>query len=212
MLARLQLACALAPLFFLAAIFSPRAQEVMLADLEGAIIEARFLRHQTLIREGHEVSNQLQTDLKIEIGPADKIRQTLSPTVHTVRGIRKGKPTSGEWTLERARETVTRGGGHTVWFFSDGALTFLRTFQGGALKRVFTFTSGPGGLSCTGTENFVREQGVRGIHLNSGFDDVPVIILTARPISATCRVKTPKTLGLDVPPMLLAWADEMIEQ
>jgi hypothetical protein len=193
MLGRYQFVRAVRPLLLLAAISSPASgQAVTLADLEGALVEVRFLRQQTISREGRELSNQFQNDLKIEIGPADTIRQTNSPTAYTTRGTRTGKTTSGSWTLERPQETPTRGGGHGIWIFADGTLTFLRTFQGGALKRVFAFTRGAGGLTCTATQTFAREQGVRGIVLDSGIDNVPTVILSTKPISAMCRIKTAK--------------------
>jgi hypothetical protein len=173
-------------------VYPASAQHITLADLEGAVIEARFLRQQTIFREGHHRSNQFQNDLKIEIGPADKIQQTNNPTAYTVRGIRKGKTTSGSWTIERPRETESRGGGHSMWIFADGTLTFLRTFKGGGLKRVFAFSRDASGLGCTASQTFAHEQGVRGIHLDSSIGDVPVVILSTKPISAMCRVKTAK--------------------
>jgi hypothetical protein len=179
-----------------AVISSPAAEKpVSFDDLKGVVIETRFLRQQTLLREGREVSNQFQTDLKIEIGSPDRIHQTISQTAYTARGTRKGKTMSGSWTLEHPQETTTRGGGHSVWIFADGTLTFLRTYQGGALKRFFTFTRISAGLACTGGENFAREQGVRGIVLNSGIDGVPTVILSTKPVSSTCRVAKQNEAG-----------------
>jgi hypothetical protein len=196
MLGRALFVRAVGPLPLLAAISPALGQAVTLADLEGAAIEVRLLRQQTVLREGREHSNQFQNDLKIEIGPADRIQQTNTTTAYTARGTRKGKTTSGWWTLERPRETTSRGGGHGVWIFADGTLTFLRTFQGGALKRVFAFTGGgAGGLNCTATQTFAREQGVHGIVLESAVDNVPIVILSTKPISAMCRVTKQSEAG-----------------
>jgi hypothetical protein len=164
-------------------------QDVTLADLEGVVIEAQFLRQQNFIRQGRERTNQLQNDLQIEIGFAGNLQQTVSPTAYTANGVMKGKTTSGSWTIEQSREIVTRGGGHGIWIFANRTLTFLRTFKGGGLKREFTFTRGADGLHCTAIETFAYEQGVRGIHLDSGINDMPIVILSTKPISATCRVK-----------------------
>jgi hypothetical protein len=169
---------------------SALGQDVTLADLEGVVIEARFLRQQTFIREGRERTNQVQNDVHIEIGFAGNIQQTVSPTAYTANGARKGKTTSGAWIIEQPRELASRGGGHGVWIFADRALTFLRTFKGGALKRIFAFARGADGLHCTGTETFAYEQGVHGIHLDSGINGMPIVILSTKPISATCRIKT----------------------
>jgi hypothetical protein len=108
-------------MLFLAAISPALGQAVTLADLEGALVEVRFLRQQTIFREGREISNQFQNDLKIEIGPADTTR-------------------------------------------------------------------GAGGLNCTASQSFAREQGIRGIILDSGIDNVPTVIVSTKPISSRCRV------------------------
>jgi hypothetical protein len=117
------------PLLLLAAISPAWGQPVTLADLEGIVIEARLVRQQTHLREGRERSSQVQDDFTIEIGPAGSIHQTINPTSHTARGSRKGKTVSGSFTLERPQETTNSGGGHAVWIYEDGTLTFLRTFQ-----------------------------------------------------------------------------------
>ena len=163
-------------------------EAVALVDLEGAVIEARFLRQQTIIREGREVSNRFQNDLRIDMGPGGKIQQTISPTAYTKRGTRRGKTTSGSWTIGQVREVASRGGGHGVFNFADANLTFFRSFRGGAMKRVFAFTRGAIGLSCSATETFLHEEGVRGIQLDSALDNVPITILSSNPISANCRI------------------------
>jgi hypothetical protein len=46
------------------------------------------------------------------------------------------------------------------------------------------------GLSCTAAnQTFALEHGVHGIVRRSGIDDVPVTILSAKFIAATCRVE-----------------------
>jgi hypothetical protein len=110
MLGQSEFRWAWAPLLLLLGACPASGQALTFAELEGAVIEARFLRQQTLLREGREVSNQFQNDLKIEIGPADRIQQTINPTAYTQRGTRKGKTTSGSFTVEHAREIPSRGG------------------------------------------------------------------------------------------------------
>jgi len=163
-------------------------EAVLLFDIEGTVIEIKNLRQQTLRREGRDVSNQLQSDIRITIGAGGTIHMTGTPTAYTKRGVRKGKTTSGKWTVEQTREVKTRGGGHGVWIFEDAKLTFLRTYKGGAMKRTIAFARGADGLTCNYNETFVREVGVGGIVLESAIDGVPTTILSAKQISSTCRV------------------------
>ena len=63
---------------------------------------------------------------------------------------------------------------------------------------MIAFTRDAGGLTCSATQTFVHEQGVRGIVLESGIDGVPAIILSTKPLSSSCRVsKQPKTVRND---------------
>jgi hypothetical protein len=163
-------------------------QTVTLSDIEGTILEIRSLRQQTSRREGRERSNQIQSDIRITIDAGGMIHFSGTPTAYTKRGTRKGKPTSGKWTLEQTRELPTRGGGHGVWIFEDATLTFLRTYKGGALKRTIPFARDAKGLTCNYNETLVREEGVSGIVLESGIDGVPTTILSAKQISSSCRV------------------------
>ena len=96
--------------------------------------------------------------------------------------------------LERTRELGSMGGGHGVVVFGDGTLTFLRTLKGGALKRDVAFTRGAQGLACIATEAFVRESGVGAIFFDSSIDGVPMIVVSAKQISSTCRVTTGKAV------------------
>src|SRR5262249_13727184 len=142
------------------------------------------------LRNGREGSSQVQDDFTVEIGYAGSIHQTVRPVAYSVRGRREGKIQSGVFTLERPRETRNSGGGHAVWIFEEETLTFLRAFQGGAIKRTFAFTRTLDGLNCIAGQSFAFEQGVRGIVRLSGIDNEPIIILSAKPVSSTCRVKT----------------------
>jgi hypothetical protein len=162
---------------------------VSFAELDGAVIESRIVRQQRIAREGREFSVQFQSDWKIEVGPGDRIISTFNPTAYTPKGTRRGKTRSALFTLERPHD-VAAGGitGHAVWLFDDGKLTFLRTFKGGGLKLTISFASGLEGLGCKAVESLVREEGVQGIMTESAIDGMPVTVLSAKQISADCRL------------------------
>jgi hypothetical protein len=160
---------------------------VTFADLDGSVIELKVLRQQRIARQGREFSHQFQSDWKIEIGPDDRILLTFTPTAYTPQGTRTGKSHYGYFKLEQPRQVTTSGGGEGVWLFEEGKLTFFRTFRGGALKLVVSLSPGTDGLACSVGETFMREEGVRGIVLESAIDGVPVTVLSAKQISGDCR-------------------------
>jgi hypothetical protein len=66
-------------------------------------------------------------------------------------------------------------------------LTFLRTLVGGGFKREIKFSHGANGVTCAAEERFAREQGGGSLVLKS-FDGKPFTVLSAKPISSSCRV------------------------
>jgi hypothetical protein len=168
------------------------SQAVTFAELDGALVETLVVHQQVIRREGREFPVRLESDLTLLIGPGDQIQRTWTPTSHTPRGKIQGKPQTNLIKLERTRELGSLGGGHGVVVFSDGTLTFLRTLKGGALKRDVAFARGAEALTCTATEAFVRESGVGAIFFDSSIDGVPMIVVSAKQLSSTCRVTAGK--------------------
>jgi hypothetical protein len=162
-------------------------QAVTFPDLDGGVIVLRVLRQQRIVRQGREFSHQFQSDWKIEIGPEDRILLTFTPTAYTPQGTRTGKSNYGYFKLDQSRQVTTSGGGEGIWQFDQGKLTFFRTFRGGGLKLVVSLSGGTNGLACTVAETFMREEGVRGIVLESAIDGVPATVLSAKQISGDCR-------------------------
>jgi hypothetical protein len=161
---------------------------VKFAELAGSVIEARVVRDQIIRREGRTFPTRLQNDIELVIGPDDRIQQTITPTSDTPRGRRVGRTRTGVFTLEKPHSLRGLGGGDGVYIFEDAVLTFLRTYKEGAFKRTIAFSRSSGGLSCAADEAFVREEGVGDLTLNSGIDDVPVILVSYKQLSSTCRV------------------------
>jgi hypothetical protein len=164
------------------------SQAVTFAELEDMVIDVQLLRQQTVRREGKVVSNRAQADVRLAIGSGGSIHATITPTGHNERGSRTGKPASASFVLGETRDMLIRGGGHGIWTFENGTLTYLRIFKGGAMKWTMAFARGADGLTCKASENFVREVGVNGIVTQSALDGVPIVILSAKQISSSCRV------------------------
>jgi len=178
---------------FAFAITSPAAwaqadTRITFADLDGTVIQATIVREQTLLRGNRQISNSRQSDWRIIIGPGDRIEYKLDAISHTKAGPRKAKPIHTVLRLEQPREAAQLGGGHMVWVFEDQTLTNLRVYKGGAFKRTFAFARSGNGLSCSATETLARETGVKGVELESSVDDAPIVILSAKQTSSTCKV------------------------
>jgi hypothetical protein len=164
-------------------------QTVTFAELEGAAVEVRVVSQRIIRRGDREFPIRFQNDLKITIGPGNKIDGTITPTSHGPRGERQGRTLTFSTTLDKVGELVGYGGGIGAWTFAgDGTLIFLRTYKEGAFRRTIAFTRSAEGLSCTAKESLARENGVGGLALNSALDDVPITIVQSEQISSSCRV------------------------
>ena len=159
------------------------------SDLEGLEVAAKVFHDQVVWRDGREAPVKLERDVKVVIGPGDSIHFTVIPTVQGPRGKRQGQTISGPFTLGQVQETASVGGGSGVWNYADGALTFVRTFKGGAFRSTITFARSGGGFSCTINEGFAREGGAGAISLNSPVDGAPITILSAKQTSSRCTAK-----------------------
>jgi len=172
---------------------------VTLVELAGSVIEAKVIREQVVRREGRTFPVRSQDDIKLVIGADNRIEQSVTVTSDTARGQRKGPTRTGVYTLGEQRPIGTLGGGNGILTFEDGALTFIRTFKEGAVKRIFAFSRGPDGLSCTANQTFGREGGVGDLNMNSAIDGTPVIIVSFKQISSTCRVLKQSQAPSDAP-------------
>jgi hypothetical protein len=159
------------------------------SDLEGLEVAAKIVHDQVVRREGQDVPVKLERDVKVVIGPGDSIPLAVSSTVQSPRGKRQGKPASGPFTLGQEREIPALGGGSGVFTYGDGALTFVRTFKGGAFRSTITFARSAEGFTCTVKEGFAREGGTGAISLNSPTDGTPITIVRTRQSSSYCTAK-----------------------
>jgi hypothetical protein len=167
---------------------APPTDPVTFAELAGSVIEATVVRDQIMRREARTFATRFQSDIKLVIGPDDRIQVSVTPTTDTPSGRHVGPTRTGPFLLKKTRPLPTQGGGEGVHLFKDGVLTFIRTYKEGAFKRTIAFSRTPDGPSCTAEEGFAREDGVGDIAMNSSIDGRPIVLLSYKPISSTCRV------------------------
>jgi hypothetical protein len=172
------------------------SQTVTFADLQGSVIEASVVYDQTVrwAGAGRDVrQTRLQTDLRTVIGPGNAITDTWTVMVTSHRGTRQSTPETASYTLGRPQQVSNLGGGHAVWTFADGELTFLRTYKTGGYKRTIAFAraaraaGGAGGLTCTIRAPVAREEGAGEIRTESPFGG-ELEVLSRKQVSSTCRV------------------------
>jgi hypothetical protein len=183
-----------APLIALAMAWSaPKAwgQEVAFADLNGVVIELRVVAHETVAEKGSTYEGSIERNVKIEIGPGERIVNTYQGTWHGAGGARKGIILRSERTLERPGSHTAYGGGDAVWTFKDGALTWLQVYKmGGGFKRTIAFERGPKGITCTVADSYVRENGVGRIVFESTTGNRgKVEIINEKQLSSRCSVR-----------------------
>jgi hypothetical protein len=169
------------------------AQAVTLADLEGAVVEARVVNDQQIRREGREFGVQFIQAIRIVFNPSGTIDWSLSPTSITPRGPKRGPTRTGTAELGKPGEAPALGGGDSIWLFEDGALVTLRTYtKAGGYKRTIAFERKGGAITCTAKEIFMREEGAGPPSLRSAIDNVPVLVLSYKPAASTCKVTLKK--------------------
>jgi hypothetical protein len=78
--------------------------------------------------------------------------------------------------------------GEAVMQFKDGDLTFMRSYEGGAVKTVISLKRDAQNLTCSASSVWARDQGKSGLVLNSPIDGAAVTILSWKPGRATCNV------------------------
>lgn len=169
---------------------APAQQTVEAAELVGSIIEASVTNLQTGLRDGRRFDTPYKQDWTIELAEIDTIRVTFAATAFTKMGEKRGGPDSAvvKLGIPRAMLIAPRGGGHGVWFFDGNVLTFLRTYEGGAMKATFAVSRTGPDLRCNASVSWPKEVGVPTIRLRSLVDDAKVEIVSATQTASSCRI------------------------
>jgi hypothetical protein len=167
------------------------SEEVAFADLDGVVIEIRVVVQETVAEKGIAYDGSTERNVKIEIGPGDRIVSTYQGTWHGARGARTGRILRSERKLEQPGDHKAYGGGDVVWTFRDGTLTWLQVYKmGGGFKRTIAFERGPKGITCTVADSYVRENGTGRIAFESTTGTGgKVEIVSEKQISSSCSVR-----------------------
>jgi len=162
------------------------AADVTLADLDGAVIVATTVHDRVVVVNGTRLPNRLVQERKITIGPGPTLQNTIIDTVSSERGTTVGQ-ISGTFTINKPMEIGSLGGGHGVYIFANGTLTFLRTHQSGGFKGEIAFHRSSAGLTCSIRWHFVRENGTGEVEM-SPYSGGSWKLVSSKQISSSCRV------------------------
>jgi len=160
-------------------------QAVTLKDLESVRIHAKLVTEMLTQREGRQGPATQETDWQIYMEPEGRVSFSFRPTTRTARGTRAGQIRA---TTAKLDEPWYTENGQAVWQFKDGELTFVRSYKDGAIRIIISLKQDGQNLACTATSAYAREQGKRGLVLNSPIDGVPVTILNWKQVSSSCQV------------------------
>jgi hypothetical protein len=161
------------------------------SDLVGAVMQVSVTSERVMRRDGRQFPSRYQTDWTIEFISEDTIRVTFLGTDTGPRGINKSPLEGGTVNLGSPNKTVTRGGGDQVWLFSDGALSYLRTYEGGGMKGTFSVTRTGETFVCNANVSWPREVGVPTIVMRSFVDNAKIEIISAKQSTSSCKINIP---------------------
>jgi hypothetical protein len=165
-----------------------------LRQLEGANIHATLVTEMLAQQEGGPQGlATTEEDWNITVEPGGKISWSYRPTTRTPRGTQSGEKIANTSALDEARQTTN---GAAIWQFSDAELSFVRSYQGGAMKLTIALKQDGPNLTCTASNVFAHERNKNGLILNSPIDNTPVTIFSWKQASTVCNVTSP-TAGFD---------------
>lgn len=165
------------------------AQDVTFDDLkgmtvEGTSVQARKVR--TIRGEAQQRANHL---FRAVIGKDGKIQHVHTITLETLSGPARSGSMSygGNFVLEKPQKYRD---GTAVFLFAEGSLVRLRTLNTGGQRWTLTFARDGGKLTCKSDSGFAQEQGQGAVRSTSSLSGNPVLILSAKEVGSSCRVRT----------------------
>ncbi len=164
------------------------AQAVTLADLEPNVIEASVTEMRTVrIETGKEGQQRAQHNLRVTIAPSGGIQYSQTITIHRIqKGDTDTRSHSAKAVIGQPHKFRD---GQAVWVYENGGLNLLRVQEQGGTLWKLTFSRQGGGLSCTVSKAFAREDGVGALATKStNFGVQRVEFLSTKVVGSSCRV------------------------
>jgi hypothetical protein len=172
---------------------SAAAEEpVTTADLIGTVMTLSVTNDRIVRGNGRQYTDKYQTDWTIKFVSQDTIRPAFVGSNYGPRATSKTRVEGGGLIpLGVSLETPSRGGGTFLWRFEAGVLTFLRTYEAGAMKATFVVTRTDAGFACTANVSWAKETGMPTIVLRSYVDNSKFEIISAKQSASSCTISKP---------------------
>jgi hypothetical protein len=167
-------------------------QPLTAADLIGTVMTLSVTNDRTVRGNGRQYPDKYQTDWTIKFVSEDTIRPAFVGTSYGPRATAK-TPVEGGGPIRLgvSIETPSRGGGTFLWRFDAGVLTFLRTYEVGAMKATFAVTRTDAGFACTANVSWAKETGMPTIVLRSYVGNSKFEIISAKQSASSCTISKP---------------------
>jgi hypothetical protein len=180
---------ALCPLGLLLVILTTpaSAQEIALEELRGATVSVTVTRSVRLQRGDRQDVELLEDMFDLTFGP-DNVVQFVQARKTIGRG--RSRPLQKSYTVKIDSVRKARAG-HAALVYLNGTLTWMRTLSKGARKFEIKFARSPAGLTCTVRRLWMQEMGADSIVSQNPRTKAPIVIVSERQISQTCRVAKP---------------------
>jgi hypothetical protein len=166
-----------------------RSEQVTIEDLQGATIEASTTDERVVRQKGKNYPGKFQMDLNIRFIDTNSIHVNFVGTWYGARQTRQTKNEGGVANLEHPKEVKSRGGGHSLWTFQDGVLSYLRTYQGGGMIMTFAMNRSAKGFECAAKMSKPRETGIPSINMKSVVAGGWVEILSSKMVRSSCSIR-----------------------
>jgi hypothetical protein len=163
------------------------AQEVKLDELRGATISVTVTRSIRLQRGDRRDVELLEDMIDLTFGP-DSVAQ-LAQARKTI-GPGRSRLFRKSYTAKIDSVRTARAG-YAALVYLNSTLTWMRTLSKGARKFEIKFTRSPDGLTCTARRLWMQEIGADSIVSQNPRTKAPIVIVSERQVSQTCRVTKP---------------------
>ena len=167
---------------------------VKLSELQGRMVHGKIVTERVMRKGGRQFPVKTKMDWKLKVQESDAVWQEVRQTVTNPRGTRETDPLTRTFPLGKPVTVGSRGGGEAMYSFSDGTLTFVRTFKKGAFRMSTEFArGGDGKLTCVMTGSHAREEGTGAVELVNPFDGQPMSIVSYKQVSSSCEIAADKS-------------------
>jgi hypothetical protein len=183
--------CICGGIFGLSILIAPACGDPVLSasQLKGANIHTNLVSElQAKQGSGPEGPVTIEFDWNVSFLSGEKISWTYRPTIRARGANQRGNASGSTSGLGETWQTTD---GDAMWQFSDGDLTFVRSYRGGAMRIIMTIRRDGANLTCDAVSEFARDVEQHDLIIDSPIDGTPFTISSWKLVSSHCEVTSP---------------------